>query len=139
MPQGINDVDYGFAAKYRERVVKGLLLAGMPFNAFDEEYAAKYQLHADEIRALFLGHTVHGRNLANATQHSAAVSVEGVASMSGDWGEISGGTFHMEGELLCLLPADGTRYCGNVFRIPGGTKAKENEYYWRGGTFSQTE
>ena len=64
------------------------------------------QLHANEIRALFLGHTVHGRDLAKATQHSATVSVEGVASMTGDWGEVSGGTFHLEGELLRLLPAE---------------------------------
>jgi hypothetical protein len=59
--------------------------------------------------------------------------------MSGDWGDVTNGTFVLEGNHLCLLPPEGTRYCGNVFRIPGGTKAKENEYFWRGGTFSQTD
>ena len=57
-PQGINDVDYGFTEiEYRTRVFKGLLLAGMPLNAIDEEYAAKYQLHADEIRTTH-AHTI---------------------------------------------------------------------------------
>jgi hypothetical protein len=114
-------------------------LAGVKLNAIDEEYAAKYQLRADEIRSLFLGHTIHGRNLADATEHSASVSTEGGASMSGDWGNLSRGTFQLKDDNLCLVAPEGTEYCGNVFRIPGGTKAKENEYYWRGGTFSQTE
>jgi adenylate cyclase len=140
MPQDINDVDYSFAKlEDRNRAFKGFLLAGMKLNAIDEDYAAKYQLRADEIRALFLGHTIHGRNLADATEHSASVSTEGVASMSGDWGNLSRGTFQLRGDNLCLLAPEGTEYCGNVFRIPGGTIAKENEYVWRGGTFSQTE
>jgi adenylate cyclase len=140
MPPDINDVNYGFKdLQCRNRAFKGFLLAGMKLNAIDEDYAAKYQLRADEIRTLFLGHNVHGRNLVDATEHSASVSTEGVASMSGDWGNLSRGTFQLKGDNLCLFAPEGTEYCGNVFRIPGGTKAKENEYYWRGGTFSQTE
>jgi TolB-like protein/class 3 adenylate cyclase/Flp pilus assembly protein TadD len=140
MPPDINDVEYRFAdPQCRNRAFKGFLLAGMKLNAIGEDYAAKYQLHADEIRALFLGHTIHGHNLPDATEHSASVSKEGMASMSGDWGNLSRGTFQLKGESLCFLAPEGTEYCGNVFRIPGGTKAKENEYYWRGKTFSQTE
>ena len=140
MPPDINDVVYGFAdPQYRNRAFKGFLLAGMKLNAIDEDYAAKYQLRADEIRSLFLGHTIHGRDLAEATEHSASVSTEGLSSMSGDWGNLSRGTFQLKGDNLCLLAPEGTEYCGNVFRIPGGTQATENEYLWRGGTFSQTE
>jgi tetratricopeptide (TPR) repeat protein len=140
MPPDILDLPIGFAdLEYRTRAFKGFLLAGMKLNALDRQYAAKYQLHADEIYALFVGHKVHGRNLAEATERSVTVFSKGAVSMSGDWGKVSAGTFLLEGDLLCVLAMEGTRFCGNVFRIPGGTKAKENEYIWRDGTFSRTE
>ncbi len=140
MPPDILDIPYGFSNDGdRDRVTKGLLLAGMNFNAFDEKYAAKYRLRADEIRALFIGHKVHGHNHQQATERSASVSTEGVISMSGDWGNVTGGTLLLEGNLLCVRSPQGAKICGDVFRIPGGTRAKENEYVWREGTFSQIE
>ena len=103
MPPDILDIPYGFSNDGDgDWVTKGLLLAGMNFNAFDEKYAAKYRLRADEIRALFIGHKVHGHNHQQATERSASVSTEGVISMSGDWGNVTGGTLLLEGNLLCV-------------------------------------
>ena len=96
----------------------------MKLNAIDEDYAAKYQLRADEIRALFLGHTIHGRDLAEATEHSASVSSEGVASMSGDWGNLSGGTFQLKGDNLCLRRAEGTRILRQCLSHPRRHQSK---------------
>jgi hypothetical protein len=30
-------------------------------------------------------------------------------------------------------------YCGAVIRNPGGTRTRENEFIWRGATFSHVE
>ncbi len=104
MPPDILDIPYGFSNDGdRDRVTKGLLLAGMNFNAFDEKYAAKYQGTAQTKFALFfIGHKVHGHNHQQATERSASVSTEGVISMSGDWGNVTGGTLLLEGDLLCV-------------------------------------
>jgi hypothetical protein len=59
----------------------------------------------------------------------------------GDWGN-GDGRAYVEKDRLCIARTSMTS-CGLVFRNPGGTRAKENEYLWFNGgwayPFSQVE
>jgi hypothetical protein len=66
------------------------------------------------------------------------VTKEGRAAISGDWGNFADSDLSFDGDQVCFY----RNYCGNVFRIPGGTKATENEFIWYNGqayTFAQAE
>jgi hypothetical protein len=54
---------------------------------------------------------------------------------------VTGGAVRFEDDRLCYT-FDFVSYCGDVFRNPGGTRAKENEFIWYNGealTFSTVE
>ncbi len=128
------------------RLIEGLQKAGVPvsLNAlFSGEFGVKNRLGADEVRSLFFGHKLRGRTFATHEEHAASVTTDGIASLSGDWGYLDGGTVRFEGDRLCFDWTTGVGDCGTVFRNPGGTRAKENEFIWhtaRGAfTFSQIE
>jgi hypothetical protein len=125
-----------------ERVRKGLRLAGVPETLYKGEFAERNRLTADEIRALFFGHRLHGRTVWTSSEHAASITPDGVVTASGDWGTINGDIAEFEGDRLCFKSTY-VRRCIMILRIPGGTKAKENEYLWISGgrefTFSQVE
>lgn len=124
------------------RLLEGLRRAGVPYwyadGAFDE-----HKLTAGEIDSLFFGHRLHGRSIWSGQEYGAFVSADGTAMMFGDWG-FGNGIARLDGDDLCFEWTGGTTNCGTVFRNPGGTKAKENEFIWlshlRGEyTFSQAD
>jgi TolB-like protein/class 3 adenylate cyclase/Flp pilus assembly protein TadD len=124
------------------RFKAGLKLAGVPVNFEDARFASQ-RLGADEIAALFFGHRVHGRTYDSGQEHGAAVSADGVAIMSGDWGSGSG-TAQLDGDQLCFVWTGGSTNCGWVYRNIGGNRANRNEFIWYhtnygGFAFSQVE
>jgi adenylate cyclase len=129
-----------------QRLWSGLRLAGVPEFLFNGDFASEHRVSAHAIRALVFGHRLHGRSLWHGEERAATVTKDGVVAMSGDWGllgegPLTGGRAEFEGDRLCYRFGL-TSYCGDVFRNPGGTKAKENEFIWYNGeafTFSVTE
>src|SRR5262249_32283277 len=92
-------------------------------------------LTADEIRALFFGHRLHGRTVWTSSEHAASITPDGVVTASGDWGTMNEGIAEFEGDRLCFKQSSSSMpwQCIIILRIPGGTKAKENEYLWISG------
>jgi TolB-like protein/class 3 adenylate cyclase/Tfp pilus assembly protein PilF len=129
-----------------DRLRDGLRLAGAPEFLFRSQFAEQNRLTADQIRTLVFGHRLHGRSIDTGKERVASVSSDGIAALSGSWGllggaPLTGGSAQFEGDRLCYK-FDFVSYCGDVFRNPGGTRAKENEFIWYNAeafTFSQIE
>jgi adenylate cyclase len=128
-----------------QQLSQGLRLAGVPEYLASSEFARQNRLTADEIRTLIFGHQLHGRSLRTGETRVASITKDGIADLTGDWNllgdnPLTGGVVSFEGDRLCYK-FDFVSYCGEVFRNPGGTKAKENEFIWYNGeafTFSPT-
>jgi len=122
---------------------KGLRLAGVPEFLFDGEFAKQNTLTADEARALSFGHQLKGRHMRTGKDYAASVALDGAATFSGDWDSIipGQGVVKFEGNDLCYNWTGGRKFCGTMFRNPGGTSANQNEFIWFTGngtfTFSQ--
>jgi len=121
--------------------IRGLLPLGLPYN-FDDKQFDSWRLSPAEIESLFFGHRLHGRTLESGVEHGVSVSPDGIALGFGDWAS-GAGTARLEGDRLCFVWTT-TQRCGQILRNSGGTKEKENEYFWFGGgfwafTFSQAE
>ena len=129
-----------------ERFQEGLRLAGVPELLPSGEFATQNRLTADEIRTLIFGRRLHGRSIWTGEQRDASITSDGVVALSGGWGllgggPLTGGSARFDGDQLCYK-FDLVSYCGDVFRNPGGTRAKENEFIWYNGeafTFSPIE
>ncbi|MGE0118646.1 MAG: adenylate/guanylate cyclase domain-containing protein [Dongiaceae bacterium] len=123
----------------RRRFLDGLRKAGVPEFLFRSEFAEKNRLTADEIRQLFFGNRLRGRSLRSGAERAASVTKDGHAAISGDWGNFADSDLGFDGDQVCFYK----RYCGDVFRNPGGTKASENEFIWynngRAFTFAQVD
>jgi adenylate cyclase len=108
-------------------LIRGLLQIGIP-NNFDSREFDSLRLTAREVESLFFGHRLHGRTVPEGFQYGASVAADGTAVRFGSWGA-GAGIAKLEGDRLCFELST-TSSCGIVFRNPGGTKAKENEYLW---------
>ncbi len=121
-------------------LIRGLLQIGIPYNSNSREFDS-LRLTAREVESLFMGHRLHGRTVPGGLEYGASVAADGTAVRFGFWGA-GAGIAKLEGDRLCFVSST-TNSCGSVFRNPGGTKAKENEYLWYGQgwliPFSQIE
>jgi TolB-like protein len=115
-------------------LIRGLRRAGVPYN-LDSASPVPQALTANEVEALFFGHSLHGRTLASGREHGASVSPDGTAILLGDWGSGTG-TVQMVGDRICLVSAT-TAKCGTILRNPGGSRALQNEYIWFANQASQ--
>jgi adenylate cyclase len=138
-PLTIDDAPWlGFVGPDFDRLVRGFRLAGAPDNVSSGEFAGFPRVTADEVRALFLGHRLHGRVSPTGGERAASITADGVPTWSGDWGSFTGDRIRFEDMQTCFGAS-----CGTVLRNAGGTKGLENEYIWvdrRGAfAFSQVE
>jgi TolB-like protein/class 3 adenylate cyclase/tetratricopeptide (TPR) repeat protein len=122
------------------RLIAGLAPLEISYDLDAKEFDS-LRLSGKEIEALFFGHRLRGQSLQTGIEHGISVSPDGVVVRYGDWGE-GAGTARLNGDRLCLTWTT-TEHCDIVFRNPGGTKERENEYilYEMGWafTFSQLE
>jgi len=102
--------------------------AGVP-RWFEVREFDRQRLSPGEIDALFFGRRIHGRSLESGEEHGASVAADGTAMMFGDWG-YGNGRARLVDDGLCFEWASGHTNCGTVYRNPGGTRAKENEFIW---------
>ncbi len=96
---------------------------------YDSGSFDQHKLSAGEIDSLFFGHRLHGRSLGSGEEYGASVAADGTAMMFGAWG-VGNGVARLDGDGLCFEWTGGTTNCGTVFRNPGGSRAKENEFVW---------
>jgi adenylate cyclase len=125
--QGPNPRPQDLKPPEKARLIQGLRSVGIPYNYNAKEFA-KHRLIGSEIEALFFGHRIHGRSLATGVNYGMYISPDGTSAMAfGDWGNGTG-TARVDNDHLCFVqPA--TEWCPEIFRNPGGTRARENEFY----------
>jgi len=116
-------------------VKKGLRLAGVPEFMFDGEFAAKNALTADQVRSLAFGRRLRGRDAWTGNEYAASIAPDGTANFSGDWGAIVPGQAVIEfhDNEFCYAWTGGRTFCGTIYRNPGGTSARMNEFFWETG------
>jgi adenylate cyclase len=73
-------------------------------------------------------------------ERAASLTEDGVATLSGDWvlPNLASGISQFKNDDVCITIGVAI-YCGAVNRNPGGTRARENEFIWRGNTFSRVD
>jgi TolB-like protein/class 3 adenylate cyclase len=118
-----------------QRMQKGLRLAGVPEYLDRSDFASRNRLTAENVRSLFYGHRLHGRNLYSGAERKAVLTSDGSITLSGQWGQFDAdgapqvGTVQFSDAEICLRFRV-TSYCGVFLRNPGGTKVMENEFLW---------
>jgi hypothetical protein len=130
-----------------QRLKKGLRLADVPDYVISGEFAAKNRLSAGEARKIIVGHRLHGRDLWTGEEREASIGADGVGTLSGDWASIASDdvakvTLQIRAADVCYLWST-ISLCGGIFRNPGGTRERQNEFIWyypeRTFTFSQVD
>lgn len=132
LPLTIASVPNLFLARYapNTELKKGLRLAGVPERLLGSEFAIKNRLEPKQSRDLLFGHQLHGRTIDRGNEHSATFTLEGVATLSGDWGELTAATTSFKGDDICFTEAGAGSFCASILRNPGGMRSVENEYIW---------
>jgi Tfp pilus assembly protein PilF len=130
----------------QHRLAEGLQLAGVPLFETEDAVGSKNKLTTAELHSLVVGHELRGHEYGYSidADRFASITADGIANFSGDWGSWKEVAIRIEGGQLCLR-AQFYPACFDVYRYPGGTKAKLNEYitlrHPNGGvfTFSQVK
>ncbi len=109
----------------QDRLTQGLAPLNIPIYLND----AKQRLNGDEIRMLLFGHRVHGRTQGEGKDYGMFILAEdGLVTGFGRWDK-GPGKASIRNETFCVVyPAN--EWCTQVYRNPGGSRAKENEYYF---------
>ncbi len=116
----------------RGRLQQGLSLLSIPYN-FDAAYFARQRLNGGEIEALLFGHRIHGRNRKTGRDYGMYISPDGATVTDfGEWDIGGSSTAQVKDDRVCFKQTT-TEFCPMIFRNPGGTRAKENEYFFFGG------
>jgi hypothetical protein len=141
IPVGVLSVpDYLFFSQPKDfhRLWNGLRMAGVPDSIDRSEFASHNRLTATEVRSLFFGHRLHGREFGgywSLGERAASFTIDGAVTMSGDWGTLdlsrgpATGIVQFENAQLCLRFGVAS-YCGVMLRNPGGSRGMENEFIW---------
>jgi TolB-like protein/Flp pilus assembly protein TadD len=123
----------------KSRLIQGLTKANVPYDFYAGAFAGR-RLRGSEIETLLFGHRIHGRK-ASGDEHGMQISADGATAMMFGGRFSSAGTTRLEDDRLCIVESI-TEWCVAIFRNPGGTRAKENEYFMFDGwayPFSQVD
>jgi TolB-like protein/class 3 adenylate cyclase len=116
------------APPQKDRLAQGLVPLNIPIFLNDPQYA-KQRLNGDEIRVLLFGHRIHGRSLGEGKDYGMFVLAEdGLVTGFGLWDKGTGKA-SIRGDTFCVTYST-TEDCVEVFRNPGGSRVKENEYFF---------
>jgi tetratricopeptide (TPR) repeat protein len=113
-----------------ERELADLAQAGLPELPFGYDARARDRLTAEEIKALIFGHTLAGHDVKSGAEFTYTIAMDGALSASGDFGSDTAAVTYLEGNLICYRWADWGPSCGAVFRSPGGSADRQDEYTW---------
>lgn len=111
-----------------ERKLANLAQAGVPELPFGYDVKARDRLSAEEIKALTFGHTRRGRDIKSGAAFTDIISADGTISSSGDLGSDTAKLLYLSGNLVCYRWTDWGPSCSAIFRNPGGTADRQDEY-----------
>jgi tetratricopeptide (TPR) repeat protein len=115
---------------YQSVLVQQLSTLDIPYDFYDRKYDVK-RLNGPEIETLLFGHRVHGRITQTGQEHGLSISADGMAISFAGRSNASG-SVRIERNRFCFVePA--TEWCAQILRNPGGTRQKENEYFFFDG------
>ena len=110
-----------------ERLLEGLRKAGVPELPKGVDPKSKDRLTGAEIKALIFGHLIEGRERETGNAYRRQTAMDGTADMTVGT-EASRLVTTVEGDFFCSWSQPNGRGCGAMFRNPGGTLEKRNEY-----------
>jgi TolB-like protein/class 3 adenylate cyclase/thioredoxin-like negative regulator of GroEL len=133
------DLSVGVAAYWpvpvQESLAQGLRVAGVPELPLGYAGRAENKLTGSEIRALLFGKTYHGFDPFSGGEWITSIDEDGKTVTKSPW--YSGRqTRWVEDDLLCFRnqgSAESAKVCALIFRNPGGTAEKRDEFHWVGG------
>jgi tetratricopeptide (TPR) repeat protein len=111
-----------------ERELADLAEAGLPELPFGYDSRSKDRLTAEEIKALTFGHTRRGRDVKSGAAFTDVIAKDGMLNTSGDFGTDTAPLLYLGGNLICYRWTDWGPSCSAVFRNPGGTPERQDEY-----------
>jgi adenylate cyclase len=111
-----------------ERLLEGLRKAGVPELPKGVDPKPETRLTGAEIKALIFGHSIEGRERETGNVYRRQTAMDGTADVT--VGAPLAYKFYttVEGDFFCNWSLNVGRGCGAVFRNPGGTPEKKNEY-----------
>jgi adenylate cyclase len=111
-----------------ERELADLAQAGLPELPFGYDARAKDRLTAEEIKALIFGHTLAGHDAKTGAAFTETIAMDGALTASGDVGTAT--VISLGEDLICYSWTDWGPSCTAVFRNPGGSADRQDEYLW---------
>jgi adenylate cyclase len=111
-----------------ERELADLAQAGLPELPFGYDARAKDRLTAEEIKALIFGHTLAGHDAKTGAAFTETIAMDGALTASGDVGTAT--VISLGEDLICYSWTDWGPSCTAVFRNPGGSADRQDEYVW---------
>jgi adenylate cyclase len=110
-----------------ERLLEGLRKAGVPELPNGVDPKSKDRLTGAEIKALYFGHSLEGRERETGNVYRRQTAIDGTGDMTVGT-EASRRVTIVEGDFLCGWSQPNGRACGAMFRNPDGTLEMRNEY-----------
>ena len=102
----------------RERLYRGLGLAGVPESLLSDQFIAGNQLKADAVRELFIGHRLRGHTFATGEEHAASITTDGSVTLSGNWGSFTDGNVQFTDDETAMSGRVGSDFAGSLSVIP---------------------
>jgi tetratricopeptide (TPR) repeat protein len=111
-----------------EREIADLAAAGLP--ELPLGYGAKVadRLTSEEIRALTFGHTRSGHDVNSGATFTDVIADDGSFTTTGNLGPDTANLLYLGGNLICSRSTAWGPYCSAVYRNPGGTAERQDEY-----------
>ena len=111
-----------------ERLLEGLRNAGVPELPNGVDPKSKGRLTGAEIKALYFGHSLEGRQRETGNVYRRHAAMDGTADVTVGAPQPDKFSTTVEGDVFCSWSPNGGRGCAAVFRNSGGTREKRNEY-----------
>lgn len=108
--------------------IADLAAAGLPELPFGYDAKAADRLSAEEIKAVMFGHTRSGHDVNSGATFTDVIAQDGSFTTSGSWGPDTASLLYLGGNLICYRLHDWGPSCSAVFRNPGGTAERQDEY-----------
>jgi hypothetical protein len=100
----------------------------LPELPFGYDAKATDRLSAEEIKALTFGHTRSGHDVNSGAMFTDVIAQDGSFTTSGSLGADTARLLYLGGNLICYRFTDWGPSCSAVFRNPGGTAERQDEY-----------
>ena len=112
-----------------EQLLAGLRKAAVPELPFGFNPKSADRLSAPEIRSLFFGHEIRGREVVSGDPYWRKTEADGSYRATIGVKSFEGVSW-IEGDILCIASRTRPFACRAVYRNPAGTFDRENQYFY---------